>query len=76
MKDVDLMSAREMRREIKELREGKCRFKCRGQREAFYAGFRCGQIDAAEGGMVICPEYQKEVENEAYREWRATESDD
>jgi hypothetical protein len=70
LKNPDKMSIRELRREVKELREGKCRFKCRGQKSAFIAGYLADLDHVAERSILM------DDARVAYREWRATESDD
>jgi hypothetical protein len=37
--DPDKMSEQELRREVKELRAGKCRLNCRSVKEAYLAGY-------------------------------------
>jgi len=69
-KDLAKMSARELRREVQELREGPCRFNCRTQRDAFLAGFDAGAADAADSGIIICEDYKRKVIDRAYRDWK------
>ena len=65
VKDIDKCSMRELRREIAELREGKCRLNCRSVKEAFYAGF-----EAADDRLEIdAPDSWIEIADQAYKDW-------
>ena len=52
------------------LEDGKCRFDCRKQKEAYIAGFDDGVYDGAESGTFMCQDYKKKVIDKAYRKWK------
>ena len=67
MKDVDKLSERELRREVKALREGSCRFNCRSVKDAFYAGFDAARKTGNEPlNDCVCV---YDTAKEAYRDW-------
>ena len=61
----DKMSEQELRREVKELREGKCRLNCRSVKEAFYAGFDYAKNPEDHGNYY----YWQGVDT-AYEDWK------
>ena len=66
MKNPDKMSNAELRREVKELREGKCRLACRSVKEAFYAGFEYALTGEDKGDWFLFL-----TVDEAYDRWKA-----
>ena len=56
-----------LRQEIRDLKDGSCRFNCRTAKSAFMAGFDAGADDAVDSGKIIDDDFYREVTEQAWQ---------
>ena len=66
MNDISMIQY--LRKRIKELEEGECRFNCRTQKAAFFSGYKLAIGDAFQ-------EWDNDIMEAAYEVWRLDQKD-